>query len=76
MSSARASVVKVEARDTVTSAPEIVRMTLNLAMTHTDAGRGVYKQPTGIRGAHHLAGGSPALKGAAVACDGALLVQM
>ena len=38
------SVVKVEARDTVTSAPEIVRMTLNLAMTHTDAGRGVYKK--------------------------------
>lgn len=36
------SVVKVEARDTVTSAPEMVRMTLNLAMTHTDAGRSVY----------------------------------
>ena len=34
--------VEVEARDTVTSAPEIVRMTLNLAMTHTDAGRSVY----------------------------------
>ncbi|MBT5685708.1 MAG: acyl dehydratase [Gammaproteobacteria bacterium] len=38
------NVIKVEARDTVTSAPEIVRMTLNLAMTHTDAGRGVYKK--------------------------------
>ena len=37
-------VIKVEARDTVTSAPEIARMTLNLAMTHTDAGRGVYKR--------------------------------
>jgi len=38
------NVIKVEARDTVTSAPEIVRMTLNLAMTHTDAGRGIYKR--------------------------------
>lgn len=35
-------VIRVEARDTVTSAPEMVRMTLNLAMTHTDAGRSVY----------------------------------
>ncbi|MBL6690710.1 MAG: acyl dehydratase [Pseudomonadales bacterium] len=34
--------VSVEARDTVTSAPEVVRMTLNMAMTHTDAGRSVY----------------------------------
>lgn len=33
---------EVEARDTVTLAPEIVRMTLNLAMTHTDAARSVY----------------------------------
>lgn len=33
---------EVEARDTVTSAPEIVRLTLNMAMTHTDAGRSVY----------------------------------
>lgn len=32
----------VEAADTVTSAPELVRMTLNLAMTHTDATRSVY----------------------------------
>jgi acyl dehydratase len=32
----------VEARDTVTSAPELVRLTLNMAMTHTDAGRSVY----------------------------------
>ena len=36
------AVVEVEARDTVTSAPEMVRMSLNLAMTHTDAGRSVY----------------------------------
>jgi acyl dehydratase len=36
------SVVAVEARDTITSAPEVVRMTLNMAMTHTDAGRSVY----------------------------------
>ncbi len=32
----------VEARDTVTLAPELVRLTQNLAMTHTDAGRSVY----------------------------------
>lgn len=36
------AVIPVEARDTVTSAPEIVRLTLNMAMTHTDAGRSVY----------------------------------
>ncbi len=35
-------VIQVEARDTVTSAPEIVRMTLNMAMTHTDLSRSVY----------------------------------
>ena len=35
-------VMPVEARDTVTSAPEIVRMTLNMAMTHTDSSKGVY----------------------------------
>jgi 2-methylfumaryl-CoA hydratase len=40
----KGDVIEVEARDTVTSAPEIVRLTLNLAMTHTDAGRGVYKK--------------------------------
>jgi len=34
--------IMVEGRDTVTSAPEFVRMTLNLAMTHTDAARSVY----------------------------------
>lgn len=28
---------RIEARDTVTSAPELVRMTLNMAMAHTDA---------------------------------------
>lgn len=33
---------EIEARDTVTLAPELVRMTLNMAMTHTDASRGVY----------------------------------
>lgn len=32
----------VEARDTVTSAPEIVRMTLNVAGAHTDAGASVH----------------------------------
>lgn len=34
--------IAVESRDTVTLAPELVRMTLNMAMTHTDAGRSVY----------------------------------
>jgi acyl dehydratase len=34
--------LQIEAADTVTSAPELVRMTLNLAMTHTDATRSVY----------------------------------
>lgn len=33
---------KVDSRDTVTLAPEIVRLTLNMAMTHTDASRSVY----------------------------------
>ena len=33
---------EVEARDTITLAPELVRLTLNMAMTHTDAGRSVY----------------------------------
>lgn len=34
--------LNIEAKDTVTLAPELVRMTLNLAMTHTDAGQSVY----------------------------------
>jgi acyl dehydratase len=34
--------LEVEARDTITLAPELVRMTLNMAMTHTDASRSVY----------------------------------
>lgn len=33
---------EIENRDTVTLAPELVRMTLNMAMTHTDAERSVY----------------------------------
>lgn len=33
---------KVKARDTVTLAPELARATLNLAMTHTDAGASIY----------------------------------
>jgi len=35
-------VIEVEARDTVTLAPELVRLTLNMAMAHTDAMRSVY----------------------------------
>jgi len=34
----------VQARDTVTSAPELVRMTLNMATTHTDAKSSVYNR--------------------------------
>ena len=30
--------IAIEARDTITCAPELVRSTLNMAMTHTDAG--------------------------------------
>jgi acyl dehydratase len=32
----------IAARDTVTSAPELARLTLNMAATHTDAGAGAY----------------------------------
>ena len=32
------AVYEVEGRDTVTAAPELARLTLNVAMTHTDAG--------------------------------------
>lgn len=32
----------VDSRETVTMAPEMVRLTLNMAMTHTDASRSVY----------------------------------
>ena len=34
--------LEVDARDTITLAPELVRMSLNMAMTHTDASRSVY----------------------------------
>ena len=34
----------IDARDTVTSAPELVRLTLNLATTHTNAAASVYGQ--------------------------------
>lgn len=36
--------MSVVGRDTVTLAPELVRLTLNMAMTHTDAGASVYGQ--------------------------------
>lgn len=44
----------VEARDTVTSAPELVRFTLNLAMTHTDVSRSVYDKRL-VYGGHTIA---------------------
>lgn len=46
--------VDVEARDTVTLAPELVRMTLNMAMTHTDAARSVYRKRL-VYGGHTIA---------------------
>jgi 2-methylfumaryl-CoA hydratase len=44
----------VTARDTITLAPELVRMTLNMAMTHTDAGRSVYGERL-VYGGHTIA---------------------
>ncbi|MBF0278287.1 MAG: acyl dehydratase [SAR324 cluster bacterium] len=41
---AEETIYKIAARDTVTSAPELVRMTLNMATTHTDAGASTYKR--------------------------------
>lgn len=35
---AEGTVYEIEGRDTVTAAPELARLTLNVAMTHTDAG--------------------------------------
>ncbi len=37
---ASGTVIEIEGRDTVTAAPELARMTLNLAMTHRDAAAG------------------------------------
>lgn len=51
---AKDSAVEVEARDTVTLAPELVRLTLNLAMTHTDATRSVYGKRL-VYGGHTIA---------------------
>ncbi|MEX0941767.1 MAG: MaoC family dehydratase [Pseudomonadales bacterium] len=48
------SMVKIEARDTVTLAPELVRLTLNMAMTHTDANRSVYGKRL-VYGGHTIA---------------------
>ena len=45
--------VHPEARDTVTSAPELVRLTLNLAMAHTDASRSPYRRRL-VYGGHTL----------------------
>ena len=39
---AEGTVYEVEGRDTVTAAPELARLTLNVAMTHTDAGAGAH----------------------------------
>ncbi len=47
-------VFDIEAADTVTCAPELVRMTLNMAMTHTDATRSVYGKRL-VYGGHTIA---------------------
>jgi len=53
------AVYRVEGRETVTSAPELARLTLNIARTHTDAAAGVHGhrlvyggQTIGIAAAH------------------------
>ncbi|MEX2489956.1 MAG: MaoC family dehydratase [Pseudomonadales bacterium] len=46
--------IEVDARDTVTLAPELVRLTLNMAMTHTDAARSVYGKRL-VYGGHTIA---------------------
>lgn len=48
------TVFEVEARDTVTCAPELARLTLNLARTHTDADAGAYGRRL-VYGGHTLA---------------------
>lgn len=48
------SSIEVEAKDTVTLAPELVRMTMNMAMTHTDAGQSVYGKRL-VYGGHTIA---------------------
>lgn len=61
------STLEVEGRETVTSAPELARMTLNLAMTHRDAGAGargrrlVYGGQTIAIAAAHVATALPNL---------------
>ncbi|MEI7894682.1 MAG: MaoC family dehydratase [Myxococcales bacterium] len=47
----------VEGRDTVTSAPELVRLTLNQAMTHTDATTSAYKKRL-VYGGHTISMGA------------------
>lgn len=46
--------LRVAARDTITGAPELVRLTLNMARTHTDAGQSVYGKRL-VYGGHTIA---------------------
>ena len=48
------TVYAIEGRDTVTSAPELARLTLNLAMTHRDGGRRGARAPARLRGPDDL----------------------
>jgi len=47
----------IEGRDTVTCAPELVRMTLNMAATHTDAGASTYGRRL-VYGGHTISMGA------------------
>jgi acyl dehydratase len=48
------AVYEIEGRDTVTCAPELARLTLNLAQTHTDAGVGTFGRRL-VYGGHTIA---------------------
>lgn len=48
------TVYEVEGRDTVTAAPELARLTLNVAMTHTDAGANAHGRRL-VYGGHTIA---------------------
>lgn len=50
----------IESRDTITSAPELVRLTLNMAVTHTDAGRSAYNKRL-VYGGHTISMGAAQL---------------
>jgi acyl dehydratase len=48
------TIFEIEGRDTVTSAPELVRATLNLAYTHSDPAVGAYDRRRLVYGGHTI----------------------